>query len=346
MSRLDELKKQYPQLNMSFFDIMTRLDKSKSYKYLPLLCKLFSKRFDFNHQYSSIDVEKAKTEHKSRLKNLNISIENLLDKELMVLLQLTEYWSEDLFETFNEFQNRMENSLIENTDVTKYNTLNEIRAAISISELKMFEKDMENQVIKEYEDDTWLFIRPLTFSSSLRYGSGTKWCTTSKKEKSYFESYWRRGSLIYYLNKKSGYKFASFRNFEEYDKELSFWNAEDNRIDFMSLEIDDYIFPHIRKIISVQKTNKSFCTNEIIESVENECLDYRKKESENLAQQLQAAIRPIFVEQPLRPLSEIQIDLTIANNLEGGYESDEAPSPTENCEESLEKPISDYYSEN
>ena len=38
MSRLDELKKQYPELNVTMFDMMNKLDTSKSYKYLPLFC--------------------------------------------------------------------------------------------------------------------------------------------------------------------------------------------------------------------------------------------------------------------------------------------------------------------
>ena len=46
MSRLDELKKQYPELNVTVFDMMTRLDVSKTYKYLPLFCKIFGVRFN------------------------------------------------------------------------------------------------------------------------------------------------------------------------------------------------------------------------------------------------------------------------------------------------------------
>ena len=46
MSRLDELKKQYPEMNITFFDVMTRLDVSKSYKYLPLMCKIFGERWN------------------------------------------------------------------------------------------------------------------------------------------------------------------------------------------------------------------------------------------------------------------------------------------------------------
>jgi hypothetical protein len=309
MSRLDELKKQYPQLNLSFFDILTRIDGSKSYKYLPLLCKLFSKRFDLNSQYSTNDVERAKSEYKAKLNSYHINTEGLLDKEAMVLVYLTEYWDGNIYDTLNEFQQKMENSQIENTDVTSYNSIEEVRSAISLSELRSFEKEMENQVIKEHEDDNWLIVRPLTFAASIKYGSGTKWCTTSKKEKSYFESYWRRGSLIYYINKKTGYKFASFRNFDDYDRELSFWNAEDNRVDFMYLNIDDYMFGIIKKIINVEKTNKSLCTTDIILSVEKECVE--RHELKSVCDEAEQPLQQAFLRVTPLPINHIELDITI-----------------------------------
>ena len=44
--KLTELKKQYPELNVTMFDMMTRIDTSKSYKYLPLLCKIFGQKLN------------------------------------------------------------------------------------------------------------------------------------------------------------------------------------------------------------------------------------------------------------------------------------------------------------
>ena len=46
MSRINELKKQYPELNITIFDLMVRLDTTKTHKYLPLMCKIFGKRFN------------------------------------------------------------------------------------------------------------------------------------------------------------------------------------------------------------------------------------------------------------------------------------------------------------
>ena len=47
MSRFDELKKQYPELNITIIDVLKRIDVSDTYKYLPTLCKIFGKRFKF-----------------------------------------------------------------------------------------------------------------------------------------------------------------------------------------------------------------------------------------------------------------------------------------------------------
>ena len=41
MSRINELKKQYPELNITMFDLMVRLDTTKTHKYLPLMCKIY-----------------------------------------------------------------------------------------------------------------------------------------------------------------------------------------------------------------------------------------------------------------------------------------------------------------
>ena len=56
------------------------------------------------------------------------------------------------------------------------------------------------------------------------------------------------------------------------DNEFSFWNAEDNRVDYLDLETDDYLFPIVRKIFKSNATNKNLCSDEIQEQVHTECL--------------------------------------------------------------------------
>jgi hypothetical protein len=164
----------------------------------------------------------------------------------------------------------MEKNQIENKDVTSYSTIDDLRAAITLASIKELTKELEGQVVKEYEDDKWLVVRPLTFQSSSKYGATTRWCTTYQKEKQYFEKYWQYGILVYFINKVTGYKFAGYKSLRDGD-ELSFWNAEDRRIDYLDVDADDYLFPIVRRILSSNKTNKELCSTEIQNQVMSEC---------------------------------------------------------------------------
>lgn len=270
MSRLDELKKQYPELNVTLFDIMRKLDTSKSYKYLPLLCKIFGKRFNFEKEYPD-SFANTKLDVQATLINKGISTNNLSDNELYVYHTFADFFPSETFYTFKEFIHYMEKNQIENNDVTSYSTIDELRGAITLASIKEWNKELESQIIKEYEDETWICVRPLTFSASAKYGAGTRWCTTYQKEKVYFEKYWRNGVLVYFINKKTGYKFAGFRELS--NKEMSFWNSADNRVDYLDLEIDDYMFSHVKKIFSSELSNKNLSSDEIQEQVHSECID-------------------------------------------------------------------------
>lgn len=281
MSRLNELKKQYPELNMSVFDIMTRMDTSDSYKYLPLFCKIFGKKFSIKNYYDNGDEKKMKEEYNQSLKLKGFNTDNLTPNQMFSLSYLTDFYPENIFEVLKEFMEYVDNGLVENKDITSYKNIDDIRGAVSLATMKELTKGLEGQVIKEFEDDSWVIVRPLTFSASLKYGAGTKWCTTFKKEKSYFEKYWRRGILVYFLNKKTGYKFAGYKSLVE-DYDFSFWSSEDNRIDYLDLEIDDYLLPVVRKIFKSDSTNKNLCSDDIQSQVHKECIEQYDKQSGRL----------------------------------------------------------------
>jgi hypothetical protein len=272
MSRIDELKKQYPELNVTIFDVMSRLDTSKTYKYIPLLCKIFGKRFNPKDIWHKDDYLNGMSEVQSNLINKGISTDNLTDNQMFYIANyLADNFSNETYQTLTEFMEYMDKGLIENKDVTSYKDIDDVRGAVSLALIKEYTKDLEGHVIKEYEDEKWLAVRPLTFSASAKYGASTRWCTTYQKEKQYFEKYWRRGILVYFINKESGYKFAGYKGLEG-DSEFSFWNAEDSRIDYLDVNADDYLFPIVRKIFKSEYTNKNLCSNEIQEQVHTECL--------------------------------------------------------------------------
>jgi hypothetical protein len=283
MSKISELRKQYPELNVSIIDVLSKLDGTKSHKYLPLLCKLFSYRFNVKKEYRHYTEKELNGEINYIRKRLSkiIDTTDLSDNELYVLDTFFAFYSEHDLILMRSFKELNERNLITNNDVNSYKDMDEVRNAVSLAEIRMFEKDMEKQIIKEYEDDNWLIVRPLTFTSSTRYGAGTKWCTTYEKEKQYFKRYWERGVLIYVINKKTGYKFASFKSLYG-ERELSFWNSADQRIDFLEVEIEDYMYSIIKNQLKSTKTNKDFCDNKLIVSVEIECCEFLLKKASRI----------------------------------------------------------------
>lgn len=269
MSRIDELKKQYPELNISLIDLIKTFDKTNSYKYTSLICKIVST--NYLHHY---DEKNDSIRIKQILKEKGFVVDEKKSfKEYVFFNLLTDYLDRETMNLLAEFMDYMEGNKIQNKDLTKYNTVNNIREAISLAQLKEFEKDLEGHVIREHEDENWICVRPLTFSASAKYGASTKWCTTAKNEKSHFERYWRRGILVYCINKKTGYKFAGFKALAAYDDEFSFWSAQDIRIDFLHIDIEDYMYPIIKNIFRSQKTNKELTSDEIQHIVHTECLE-------------------------------------------------------------------------
>ena len=271
MSRLTEIKKQYPELNITIIDLFNKIDGTKSYKYLPLLCKIFGQRFS-PKIYSKDERLIVESDHKSTLMTYGIPTDGISFNEMYAIRDILELFNRSDIQTFIQFKELMEKGVIENKDITSYKDIEELGGAITLSMIKENEKELEGQAIKVFEDEKWLAVRPLTFQASSKYGSGTKWCTTYKKEKNYFEKYWRTGILVYFINKKTGYKFGGFK---ELDKggELSFWNSADSRVDYLELETDDYLFPIVRKIFKSEDTNKNLCSNEIQEQVHTECIN-------------------------------------------------------------------------
>ncbi len=299
MSRLDELKKQYPELNLTIFDLMLRFDTSKSYKYLPLICKLFAKSYNPKNHYHHSEYSQIMLDIQTQFITRGISTDNLTESQIFVFHQMMDRFNPETFTTLKDFIYYMDKNQIENKDVTSYSSIDDMRGAVTLASIKEFSKEMANQVIKEYEDETWIAVRPLTFSASTKYGAGTRWCTTYQREKNYFERYWRQGILVYFINKKTGYKFAGFKSLQ--DKEMSFWNADDSRIDYLDVEIENYMFSIVKTIFSSKSTNKNLCSDEIQDQVHNECIpDYELKLAEP-TEQIEVREGEVTMQEPDEP---------------------------------------------
>lgn len=253
MSRLTELKIQYPALGYSIIDFFELLDISGRRKYLPLFCKLLKDRIVINDN----DYKKNALE---QLSDVGIDITKIPDNKIFISNWFIDLLGYDRIKTFIKFMNHMENNRIDKKDVTSYESIDELSFQISKAELKFIEKCLSKQVYKEYEDDNWVVIRPLTFESSRKYGASTTWCTTSDKHPSHFVKYWKNGILVYFINKLTGYKFAGFK--ELHGQEFSFWDVQDNRLDSLQLHIEDYMYGIIKKIFSSTQSNENLSSDE------------------------------------------------------------------------------------
>jgi hypothetical protein len=159
--------------------------------------------------------------------------------------------------TIEKFIELNEKNLITQKDLTTYKTIEELELQISLSDLKIVDKELEKQVLKLMETDEWLVLKPLSYQASLKYGSGTKWCTASKNESDYYFRYSKRGILIYCINKKTGDKVAGFKNLDlSYEKETSFWTIIDLRTDSIDCDLPEDVMNIFKEEFkNTKKTN-------------------------------------------------------------------------------------------
>jgi len=102
MSRLDKLKEQHPDLNVSIIDIISYLDPTDSYKYLDFLIKNFKN----DNEYYSPNKE-----------------------EFMGYMGVFLFGSGEIG-TLNEFERHSRSNRIKNKDISSYNNFLELKAKI------------------------------------------------------------------------------------------------------------------------------------------------------------------------------------------------------------------------
>ena len=173
------------------------------------------------------------------------------DIQLMLLYKFIDgFFNMEDLQKYRKFCEYNERNLIEENDLTKYKSFEQMIAAMGVAEMKSEEKELETQVIKIHEDAEWLLIRPLTFKSSCKYGANTKWCTTTEHNQEYYNKYAKRGVLVYCINKKTGYKVAAFYSLDKNEPEFSYWNQKDTRIDStdsnLPLELIGFIRDYVK----------------------------------------------------------------------------------------------------
>jgi hypothetical protein len=227
MSRIEELKKQNPNLSINVIDIINEI-LSKS-KYTEMSINLIKNKFDTKDNNKKHIIDELVNEYQ-------LNRELLEEKEYLEVMNIykvvSDYFGYSNAQTLFKFIELNEKKLIINNDLSTYKTFDELDLQISLAELRGIDKEMEKQCLKLLENDEWLVLKPLSYLASLKYGSSTKWCTAMKDNPDYYFRYTKRGILIYVINKKTGNKVAGFKSLDDsYEEETSFWNILDKRID-------------------------------------------------------------------------------------------------------------------
>ena len=220
MSRLDRLKEQHPELNMSVMDVIAKLDPTNTYKYTEFLVKKFKEFYDEYDDWA-----------------IGLGIE-MMGRENM--------------ESLNEFEIHAKANRITNPDISQYKGFREIHYAVEEAQEKVKMKELEKQVIKLFDDDEWSVVIPLSYEASKIYGANTKWCTTQER---YWEDYYKTYKLIYIQNKKTNEKYAVSRHWED-NKKIQAWMSNDDESSPMLLPLPIEVMSVI--LCEVNKTDTIF----------------------------------------------------------------------------------------
>ena len=170
MGKVKELSTKYPNISATTFKKFLESDKTQTKKYLEYMLKMWYDR------------------------NVNGSPNTTMP----------------LIEAVQKFDNLLpyiKNKDIYSTEYSSYSALEKVLSqAEDAKEDATFVKEQHVDVLDE--TDEYIFLVPKTHRGSLKYGSGTKWCTASRNNREYFYRYSRNGVLCYVISKIDGDKFG------------------------------------------------------------------------------------------------------------------------------------------
>ena len=341
----NEFVKQHPHtLGLDNYTLIKYILGNKTNKYLPLIVKqIHNVSEDMMKKYQG----EVNDEYVGYLKKFNLedSVLGVLpDKHRLSVLWYFRNLSEvglDM-KMLLEFDEMMENNLIHETDLTKYDNFSKIQEQLNIAYTKKILKEERSLVDIVFENEEWLAIRPLTFESSKKYGAGTKWCTTSENYPQQFYRYSDIGVLIYLYNKLNNRKFGIHFNMEENKSEtqvgIQIYNEVDDRIDSSDARIQFEVMDRIKQNIGLEIGERSQTT---VTYIKNKYPDIWERYWAEYYDTNEAAIRMINTQ--IQNIDEVQtIDIPIQEHIT--YDNDISTVESVSYSESSE--LIDFVKEN
>lgn len=223
MSKLDRIKTQHPELNISLLDIIASVDPSKTKKYVEFLIKQIKRGYQQCGNENHLD--------------LKLIAQTLFGLDNTILL-----------EVFDEHYN---NNRIRIKDISLYHTLDDIKVQVEEANEIVKLKELEKQTIKLYNSKEWLVILPTSYEASQIYAKNTKWCIT---QKSYWNDYKKHSRILYIINKKTDEKYAISKRFgNDNTPTIQGWDAQDNEVSPFMWEFTDEIWKVLRNDLKKTK---------------------------------------------------------------------------------------------
>ena len=156
---------------------------------------------------------------------------------------------EDIVELVKDFDKY--SSQFPKKDINQYVSLNELESLVNFVRTKNKDKELEGQAKKIYEKGDFVVIQPQTEQASCKYGSNTKWCTTSKGT-GHFGRYTAGRQALYYIINKAK---STSRNYSKiaihFDDEgyMRYWDAQDSQMTQKEVDVFEYAFHEIIEAI-------------------------------------------------------------------------------------------------
>lgn len=179
-----------------------------------------------------------------------------------------DWWAEKIIEDIKIFDKYQ--SQLQKKDINQYSDYYELQDAIYPFQLKEKEKELESQVNKIYEDDTFLVVKPKTEEASCKYGANTKWCVTSKGS-GHFGRYTSGNQGLYFIIHK---KNSSDKDYSKiaihFNREgnTTYWDTQDTNMSQREIKVLNYAFPEmIKSIKDDYQSNTKDDTEEILSKI-------------------------------------------------------------------------------
>ena len=164
MSKVDDLKKRYPEVSNASFTKFVEADITPTKKYLDFMLKTWEDRKILGPYRTTGSIIK----------------DVIKFNELLPYIENKDIYSKEYYGNYQKL-------------------IDIIEIAGQTKEEKSFVKEDHINVILETEE--FILLQPKTHKGSMKYGANTKWCTTTKNNESIFKNYTRDGFLAYLIDK-------------------------------------------------------------------------------------------------------------------------------------------------